>query len=197
MKKNANNRENQEKSGKRGGIRKKSGKIVKNRQNREGSFTLPLLTDRAGYTTGAQPQSPLCLRSAYVPDLASNLTRCMIVHPYCKDPWSSLKTKCTPMNWFNFVILIAHAKHHGLLGFLQWTKSESRVPWFTQVRDRSVSRLFSNPRQKYMLTLRCTVWYKNQRYFIEAYFSRPPTQSSKFQKLQTIAFTLLNKYDRK
>ena len=37
--------ENQEKAGKRG-------KIGKKRKNREGSFTLPLLTDRAGYATG-------------------------------------------------------------------------------------------------------------------------------------------------
>ena len=43
---------NQEKEGK---IRKNRGKKRKNReerQNREGSFSLPLLTDTAGYATG-------------------------------------------------------------------------------------------------------------------------------------------------
>ena len=40
--------ENQEKSGERGKKSGKRGKIG----IREGSFTLPLLTDRAGYATG-------------------------------------------------------------------------------------------------------------------------------------------------
>ena len=45
-----------QKSGKRGGNREKEEKIGKKRKgrkgkNREGSFTLPLLTDRAGYAT--------------------------------------------------------------------------------------------------------------------------------------------------
>ena len=38
-------------------IGKKSGRIGENkRKNREGSFTLPLLTDRAGYATEAKPE---------------------------------------------------------------------------------------------------------------------------------------------
>ena len=45
---------------KRGEIRKKSGKEEKSGRkgkNREGSFTLPLLTDRAGYATGSSAYS--------------------------------------------------------------------------------------------------------------------------------------------
>ena len=40
-----------QKSGKEGENREKEGKIAQKRKNREGSFTLPLLTDRAGYAT--------------------------------------------------------------------------------------------------------------------------------------------------
>ena len=54
-------RENCQKSGKRGKNREKRGKIEKKRkksgrkgQNREGSFTLPLLTNRAGYATASR-----------------------------------------------------------------------------------------------------------------------------------------------
>ena len=52
--------------GKEGKIRKhweERGKIGKKRQNLEGSFTLPLLTDRAGYTTEFPPPNP-CLNVA-------------------------------------------------------------------------------------------------------------------------------------
>ena len=47
---------NREKSGK---IGKKEGKSGRKGKNQEGSFTLPLLTDRAGYATGMQPVSAL------------------------------------------------------------------------------------------------------------------------------------------
>ena len=40
---------------KREKIRKKREKIEKKRKNQEGSFTLPLLTDKAGYTTKYKP----------------------------------------------------------------------------------------------------------------------------------------------
>ena len=40
---------------KRKKIRKKREKIRKKRKNQEGPFSLPLLTDRAGYTTGQVP----------------------------------------------------------------------------------------------------------------------------------------------
>ena len=44
-------RKNQEK------IRKKEEKLRRKSKNREVSFTLPLLTDRAGYPTGGMPNS--------------------------------------------------------------------------------------------------------------------------------------------
>ena len=40
------------KSGKRGKNQEKEGKLGRKEKNPEGSFTLPLLTDRAGYATG-------------------------------------------------------------------------------------------------------------------------------------------------
>ena len=45
--------------GKKGKNQKKVGKIGKKRNNREGSFTLPLLTDRAGYATAGMIQFTL------------------------------------------------------------------------------------------------------------------------------------------
>ena len=50
-KKFAKNREKEEK------IRKKGEKSGRKGKNREGSFTLPLLTDRAGYATDTQAQA--------------------------------------------------------------------------------------------------------------------------------------------
>ena len=47
-KKFTKNREKEEKIRKK---QEKEGKIEKKRKNQEGSFTLPLLTDRTGYTT--------------------------------------------------------------------------------------------------------------------------------------------------
>ena len=51
-KKEGENREKREKSGKRGKIRKKEENSGRKGKNREGSFILPLLTDRVGYATG-------------------------------------------------------------------------------------------------------------------------------------------------
>ena len=78
----SDSQKNLPKNGKRRG---KSGKIGKNEElksgrkgkNREGSFTLPLLTDRAGYATG-QSVLLLLLPLKYSPPLAYSRTVCLL-----------------------------------------------------------------------------------------------------------------------
>ena len=76
----------------RGKIRKKEDKLGRKCKNLEGSFTLPLLTDRAGYATVTQTPH-------------SKLPYTCYMHP---PPWVNNKSKTLPtLLWYIMVVLNA------------------------------------------------------------------------------------------